>query len=489
MLVKKEDGNYTISRTAAHNWMTRAGAERDWHKQGTYTDVHEKPEVHAARQVYLVDCAELQLREPTWVHLPKGEYETMVKEHNEIAATKKEGQEGSARWRDVVPPYEFVDGDGKSMVEVHVDQFADTEGARWKHQRVVSARFKPTPVAGVANRPTARRQAVDNASAYAGMLAERCGRGCRKDKCRCHMPIYRLGHDEAIFKAYCLPHGVWIICEVRAIRKKSDGPGEMVSAVQDKVRGFQFPMTEDELRRVNAFRATGACRSENERTPLTESPGLRFLKYGKNKEGYWDYDMFAAQVAELLDCIEALYPGHQIVLEVDWSQGHAKKMSQGLYAADVNLHPGGGQEKKGVMRATNITAECLKSGELDGTATALLKVGDVQEFMFREGDRVNPHDEVKCKLVVEKEHVDKLKGLRQILWERGLWQPQETHLGRGPRAPEVVQRLCQRAHCAAASAGGAGSPAGHDTEGAPRTRRERHRVLLGESEARFSSAQ
>ena len=77
------------------------------------------------------------------------------------------------------------------------------------------------------------------------------------------------------------------------------------------------------------------------------------------------------------------------------------------------------------MRATNITAECLKSGELDGTATALLKVGDVHHFVFREGDRVNPHDAEKCKLVVEKKHVGELKGLRQILWERGLWQPQE----------------------------------------------------------------
>ena len=131
------------------------------------------------------------------------------------------------------------------------------------------------------------------------------------------MPIYRLGHDEAIFKAYCLPHGVLVICGVRSIRKKSDGPGEMVSAVQDEVRGFGFAMTEEELERVNAFRAQHIGRPENERTKLTESLGLRFLKYGKNKEGYWDYDMFAAQVAELLDCIEVLYPDNQIVLEVD----------------------------------------------------------------------------------------------------------------------------------------------------------------------------
>ena len=116
----------------------------------------------------------------------------------------------------------------------------------------------------------------------------------------------------------------------------------------------QGSLTKEELELVNAFRKDAG------RPELKESPGKRFLKYGKNKEGYWDYDMFADHVATLLDCIEVLYPDHQIVLEVDWSQGHAKKMPRGLYVADVNLHPGGTQEKKGVMRSTNILAECLK---------------------------------------------------------------------------------------------------------------------------------
>ena len=68
--------------------------------------MHEKPAVHAARVVYLVLCAALQLREKTWVHLQKAGYEAMVAAHNEKAkVTKKDGQDGSATWRDVVPPY------------------------------------------------------------------------------------------------------------------------------------------------------------------------------------------------------------------------------------------------------------------------------------------------------------------------------------------------------------------------------------------------
>jgi hypothetical protein len=33
--------------------------------------------------------------------------------------------------------------------------------------------------------------------------------------------------------------------------------------------------------------------------PLKGSPGVRFLDYGKIKEGYWNYDLFRQQVEDL----------------------------------------------------------------------------------------------------------------------------------------------------------------------------------------------
>ena len=65
---------------------------------------------------------------------------------------------------------------------------------------------------------------------------------------------------------------------------------EMVSAFQDEIRGFGFPMSPEELARVNAS-AQRAGKLE-----LKESPGVRFLEYGKNKEGYWTYDQFVARL-------------------------------------------------------------------------------------------------------------------------------------------------------------------------------------------------
>ena len=55
---------------------------------------------------------------------------------------------------------------------------------------------------------------------------------------------------------------------------------------------------------------------------LTES--LELLEYGKTAEGYWGFAQFHEQMEDVLT-FEALHPKHQIVLEVDWSQGHAKK--------------------------------------------------------------------------------------------------------------------------------------------------------------------
>jgi len=68
-------------------------------------------------------------------------------------------------------------------------------------------------------------------------------------------------------------------------------------------------MTPAELERVNAFRALRG------RPALDCSPGVRFLSYGKNKDGYWDYEMFAKQVVDFMDAFDVLHPEWQLMLE------------------------------------------------------------------------------------------------------------------------------------------------------------------------------
>jgi hypothetical protein len=87
------------------------------------------------------------------------------------------------------------------------------------------------------------------------------------------------------------------------------------SAFVDPYRGMGFPMTNNELEIVNEFRRIKG------RSPLLISPGLRYLNYGKNKDGYWNYEKFRQQVEDIMDVVEVIYNNYQLVIEVDQSSG------------------------------------------------------------------------------------------------------------------------------------------------------------------------
>jgi hypothetical protein len=62
--------------------------------------------------------------------------------------------------------------------------------------------------------------------------------------------LYHLGQDESVYKQNALSTRVWVVDDIRDMRKKGDGAGEMLSAFQDESRGFGFQMTADELAKV-----------------------------------------------------------------------------------------------------------------------------------------------------------------------------------------------------------------------------------------------
>eukprot|EP00733_Pompholyxophrys_punicea_P000146 Pompholyxophrys_punicea_v1_NODE_24_length_5258_cov_21.593175.p1 type:complete len:471 gc:universal NODE_24_length_5258_cov_21.593175:1821-3233(+) len=152
----------------------------------------------------------------------------------------------------------------------------------------------------------------------------------------------------------------------------------MISAFVDETRGFGFEVTAEELARFNIHRR------EIHRPEFDCSPGMCFLEYGKNKEGWWDYAKFAEQVVSFMDMFEFLYPNHQLLLEVDHSSGHAKHREDGLHTSNMNVTFGGKQK---ILHASIVDQDCLgdhsavvrwDSQELD----LKLKVGDVQSMVF-----------------------------------------------------------------------------------------------------------
>lgn len=233
--------------------------------------------------------------------------------------------------------------------------------------------------------------------------------------CRCSLPLIHVGQDESIFKAYQKSAFQWVVQGVRGLRKKSDGPGEMVSGFKDELRGFGHPLSTEELLLVNTFRKARG------RAPLTSSPAVRFLSYGKNKDGYWRYENFAEQVEDVLDMYECLYPSAQVLMEVDWSSGHAKHREDALNVSAMSVNFGG---KQSIPHPSKMEEGCLGEG-------ATLKLGEMQYFYFRSAQEradagatdgnPDPPPFYKPDLAFQ-DYVSQAKGKKQILFERGLWK-------------------------------------------------------------------
>ena len=181
--------------------------------------------------------------------------------------------------------------------------------------------------------------------------------------------MYHAGQDGTVHKAHAREGTEWVIQGVRGLRKKTDGPGEMVFAFQDEEHGFGLPLSEDELATVNDFRQ---CEG---RAALEATLGMRFLFPGNNLERYWGFAEFREQVIDVMDCLEVLEPNRQIAIEVDHSAGHAEYLPEGLHVANMNAKYEG---RKRALRESVMTEECLGPGN----ATMYLNGGKM-EYKFR----------------------------------------------------------------------------------------------------------
>jgi hypothetical protein len=87
----------------------------------------------------------------------------------------------------------------------------------------------------------------------------------------------------------------------------------------------------------------------------------------------------AIQFEDCVDCLKVMYPQFDFAFLFDHSQGHAKKLPNGLGAYSMNRGFGGAQPK---MRESRIKAEDGYLGNNERT----ISVGEIQSFVFQPGD-------------------------------------------------------------------------------------------------------
>jgi len=257
---------------------------------------------------------------------------------------------------------------------------------------------------------------------YASKPLEGCKYGHHERVCKCHLPLIKSGQDESIYKPFQMAKKTWTIDGYQSTRKKNDGAGLMKSVFVDEVRGFGLPMMEDEVKLVNVHRRRKyGVKPDGEpvRLDLTASPGVRFLDYGTNKEGYWNYELFKEQVMDVIDCYDVLYPEFQVIFSVDWSSGHTAHREGCLNVNIMNVNFGG---KQSIPHPSKLEPGCINEDK------SIFKHGDTQYFVFRSAEDKDELDAVDdsppwYKPNAKKdEYLGKAKGKKQVAWERGLWK-------------------------------------------------------------------
>ena len=110
---------------------------------------------------------------------------------------------------------------------------------------------------------------------------------------------------------------------------------------------------------------------------ITKDPFVMEFQYGAAKEGYWSYEHLVCQLEDCMDVMQTLFPDFDVKFNVDHSCGHDRQRPDALNVNNMNQGYGG---KQTCMHDSIMTDRTL------GRHNSVLKVGDIQSFVWKEGD-------------------------------------------------------------------------------------------------------
>jgi hypothetical protein len=126
----------------------------------------------------------------------------------------------------------------------------------------------------------------------------------------------------------------------------------------------------------------------SEKQPLTSSPFFVFFELGKAKSGYsWAYNHMVTQLEDCVDCLRVICKGdgdvkfkYDFAFEFDHSSGHSKQRPDGLSVAKSHVNTGVGG-KQALMRDS-----VMVIGDLGEATDKTLNIGDTARHIFAETD-------------------------------------------------------------------------------------------------------
>lgn len=262
---------------------------------------------------------------------------------------------------------------------------------------------------------------------------------CQHDKdqpCYCDKMLIHCGKDESIYKSNNLSSKCWTCDGEMPLRPKNDGLGVMVSAFVTEQDGFGLYMDTNEQQEYGQWRIEKGLRLLNLVSPA--HAGVLFLDYGSSRDGYFDAAKLKIQLEDVLDFFEWKYTDkdstqmtRQILVEFDHSSGHAKRDDGAVVPSELRKFTYT-REDEDYPKNIPVTAEGLGEYCYAENGTLIegkLEAGGEQTFTFAptEGpfDLQDPAEKSKWAPGYPEGEGPTLfegkgKGLRDLVWERGL---------------------------------------------------------------------
>jgi hypothetical protein len=142
---------------------------------------------------------------------------------------------------------------------------------------------------------------------------------------------------------------------VKDINKKTEGKKVMFAVFKDEVSGCGWNnLSEEEWDSYKAYRST----LDDVRGPTKyERPAVHMHEYGANEEGYWTAAHMVELTADFTILFKWRYPGHTMLLNVDWSSNHNAVSPTALTLP--NMLVGWGEKGNKEISSKKIERECV----------------------------------------------------------------------------------------------------------------------------------
>ena len=269
------------------NWLEALGFKYSTRRKTYYVDGHERPDNVEYRLEYIRRYLSNERRCFRWLQLPIVEVEKLEKDDKFFCRTCG---------------YEYKDESNNTYFEFHVDA----------HESF---------------------QDKCNHLPFGGNLS------IRKNKDE--KPLIFIGQDESIFKQFTLTSKQWCLPNgACAPNPKDDGQGVMLSSFVSRDFGYGHDLNSTQLDQINIFRSGKKYLDEEsaieiygkaDKGLLTKSPFIRWLEYGQNNEGYWNYAHMIIQLEDVVDVIKVLYGDKfEFIFYFGHSSGHDCLRPDGL---------------------------------------------------------------------------------------------------------------------------------------------------------------